>query len=620
MDKWKQVIKIAVTIMPMLIIGIDFFVRSSDINRLNYADAGLIINEVMTDNLSTIQNEQGIYADWLELYNASDGELLLGNYYLSDDQSELTKWKFPDQTIGAKEYLLIFCDKMNTGSEQYLHTNFGLDSRKESIYLSDSDGNLIDKIRLKDQECNISYGRINGTTALEGYLPYSTPGYANPGKLRGRQEEAALSEAVRFSVSGGLYDREIELELSCDSKDAVILYTLDGSEPDIHSNIYRNPICIKNEKKPNQYTTQKCVMDSEEFNNADVSYGVNEVCKAAVVRARVLKDGRLSEDIQTNTYFIDTEYSLAMVSLTTNPDNLFDKKNGNYVLGSSYYTAKKYQIDNIELGNYSISDDIDGNIEIYQGQDCIINSSVTFTLAGSASRLVNIQKSFNVKMDQGIINGKYFNTEDKYQYDCFTLRGTGSAAVDQHLYGYTSSFSTNLIQSLDVGAQSGVPCILFIDGEYWGIYFLTEPKGKAYIEQHYDIAKKEIEIVKPYEYITTSEFDTLYEQIASKDFSDDSTYDWIQTQIDVDNYMQFVIAEAYFGNTDGLKCGDHNFYLWKESGGKWKWQAFDFDASFVDGDNYFRNLRDFCFNGEGEDKKNFSIFLFQKLWQSSRFR
>lgn len=620
MEKRKQMIRCAVIAVPLVLIGIDLFGRGKYMSTLDYGSATLIINEVMADNLSTIQNEEGIYADWLELYNASDRELSLGDYYLSDDQSELTKWKFPEQTIGPQEYLVVFCDQANLDSAQFLHADFALDSRRETIYLSDSNGNVVDQIRLEAQECNVSYGRIYGSATVEGYLPYSTPGYANPIMLKGRQEEAALADSVTFSVRGGVYDGDIELELGCDNEDAVILYTLDGSEPDITSYIYKEPLQIRNECRPNRYTTQKCVNDSEEFNNADVSYGVNEVYKAVVVRARVLRDGRLSEDIQTNTYFMDSQYSLPLVSLTTNPDSLFDQKDGKYVLGSSYYTAKKYGIDNIEIGNYSISDDIDGNIEIYRDRECIVNDRVTFSIAGSASRMSNVQKSLNVKISQDTINGAHFGTKDTYEYDCLTLRGTGSSSEELHRYGYASSFGTNLLQPLDIGAQSGEPCILFIDGEYWGIYFLTEPKGKAYIEQHYQVAKKDIEIVKPYEYMTTPAFDALYEQIAAKDFRDDAAYEWLRTQIDVDNYIQFVIAEAYFGNQDGLKCGDHNLYLWRESGGRWKWQAFDFDATFVDGDNYFKDLRDFVFNGEGEDKKNFSIFLFQKLWQNNQFR
>lgn len=84
-------IRCAVIAVPLVLIGIDLFGRGKYMSTLDYGSATLIINEVMADNLSTIQNEEGIYADWLELYNASDRELSLGDYYLSDDQSELTK-------------------------------------------------------------------------------------------------------------------------------------------------------------------------------------------------------------------------------------------------------------------------------------------------------------------------------------------------------------------------------------------------------------------------------------------------------------------------------------------------------------------------------------------------
>lgn len=120
----KRIAKLAVIAVPLVFIGIDLFGKARYMSALDYGDAALIINEIMTDNLSTVQNEAGIYADWIELYNASDREISLGNYYLSDDRSELTKWKFPEQTIGSQEYLVIFCDNMNLDSDRFFSCQF----------------------------------------------------------------------------------------------------------------------------------------------------------------------------------------------------------------------------------------------------------------------------------------------------------------------------------------------------------------------------------------------------------------------------------------------------------------------------------------------------------------
>lgn len=620
MNSKKLILRLLIVIVPLMIISLFVYKHIEQIQGHSYGEKPILINEVMADNLSVISNEKGIYADWIEIYNSSSETIALKNYYLSDNKNELTKWNFPDINLAPAEYMIIFCDNEISEDNKYIHANFMLNSDEETLYLSNAAGSIIDEMILENQECNVSYGRLYGSAEKAGFLPYSTVGYANPTSFSQYEEEFGDWDEVVFSHYGGIYKNSIEVSLSYTDSDAVIFYTLDGSEPDISSNIYKEPIKITEKSTPNQYVNKKNIANRENFDNIEVQYGVNEVYKGTVLRARVLKNGTFSSKIQTNTYFINPNYSLPIVSLSTDPDNLFDEKEGNYVLGYTYHTLRKYQV-NSDSGNYFIPKDISGHIEIYENQECVLSDDITFSLAGDTSLASNLQKSFNIMLNTEKLNGTVFGTNSKYEYGQFSLRGSGGGVAPDKLYTYPSSFITNYLQPMDIGTQSSRFCILFIDGEYWGIYTLMEPKGKEYISQHYNIEKKDISVVAPYVYNTTEEFDELYDMIAERDFDNIEDYDWIKTKININNFMQFVFAEAYFGNADGLKMGDHNYYIWKETNGLWNWQAYDFDSTMIDDENYFASMLDFEFvDVEGEEKKNFSVWLFQKLWNCSEFR
>lgn len=611
--------RIFIFVVPLVLIGMLVYANVSRLAENSSKATHLLINEVVADNLSTLKDENGVYADWIELYNPTDKAIDLKGYYLSDSKDNLSKWAFPDVRIDSEGYLIVFCDKdLNSDN---LHTNFLLNADKETIYLSDVNETVIDSIRLENQQCDISYGRMYGNADEAGFLPYSTPRGANPLSFTQKNNSEEDWGEVIFSLDGGLYEETIEVELRCALEGAVILYTLDGSEPDINSFVYKEPIIITNESRPNQYTTKKCVLTpSDNAGNADTQYGVNEVYKATVVRARILKDAKLSTSIQTNTYFIDANYSLPIVSLTTDPDGLFDESEGAYVLGYTYYTMRKYGVLATRT-NSNTPIDLAGHIEVYDTGKKVFADDMVFSIAGRSSVSRNIQKSFNVILDNKKITGDIFGNSDSVEYERFTLRGPGNGVVKDVTYAYASAFVSNFISDEDIGGQKNRSCILFIDGEYWGIYSLMEPKGKENMKELTGAAKKDITLVIPWKNVSDQSFDRLFEEIQNRTFDKVEDYEWLKTEIDIENFMASVLAEAFFGNTDGISNGDHNLYIWKEAGGLWKWHLFDFDCTMVDNENYLKEMIAFNFMGNvNEEKKNFTAWLFQKLWQCEAFR
>ncbi len=140
----------------------------------------IYINEFMASNSSTIIDEQGDYDDWIELYNRGDSAVDLGGMYLTDNFSNLTKWKIPDTTIAAGGFLIFWADgQVNDGP---LHTNFKLSANGEGIGLYDTDANkngLIDVKVFEPQKRDTSYGRYPDGENNWQFFSAPTPGSAN---------------------------------------------------------------------------------------------------------------------------------------------------------------------------------------------------------------------------------------------------------------------------------------------------------------------------------------------------------------------------------------------------------------------------------------------------------
>ena len=117
----------------------------------------LVINELMSNNKSTVKDHSGKNEDWIELYNSSNFPVSTNNLYLSDTISNLLKWKLPNSVVLPDDYLIVWADEDgNQGSD---HANFKLSNLGEIVILSNSDSTIIDSISFPTQNEDISFGR-----------------------------------------------------------------------------------------------------------------------------------------------------------------------------------------------------------------------------------------------------------------------------------------------------------------------------------------------------------------------------------------------------------------------------------------------------------------------------
>lgn len=141
------------------------------------AKSGLILNEIMASNKTSLEDCLGRHPDWVELFNASTQAISLDGMCLSDKRGELDRYTFPDGIVlQPNEYLVVYCSglKRNVGDE--LHTPFKLSAAGEAIYLS-RDGEIIDSVLFDEMESDTSLCYVGEETYAVSYTP--TPGAEN---------------------------------------------------------------------------------------------------------------------------------------------------------------------------------------------------------------------------------------------------------------------------------------------------------------------------------------------------------------------------------------------------------------------------------------------------------
>ena len=349
------------------------------------------------------------------------------------------------------------------------------------------------------------------------------------------QDEVVLD----FSPLGGKYDKPVEVTLSA-GEGATIYYTIDGSFPGSGSYRYTKPISVS---------------------------------KVSVIRAVAVKNGKRSKAV-TQTYICDRKYNLSIISIATNPDNLWDFDRGIYVKGCCADTIEPY------IGaNFWMDWEKAANIEMYdeEGELCF-NQGVGINLFGGFSRMLP-QKSLAIFAKE-----KYGGKKIKYQifperkskkYKSFIIRNSGGDFLRTHL---RDAFMTQLAKPTGVAIQEYRPAVVFINGEYWGIQNLREKISEHYLAANFGVDKENVDIlrhngVKRHGY--SDNYKKLLAYLRNNNLSDDKKVENLRVFMDVDDYIRYNIAEVYSDNRDA----GGNIRYWRErtDSSKWRWVLYDLD-------------------------------------------
>ncbi|MGB0390463.1 MAG: CotH kinase family protein [Salibacteraceae bacterium] len=190
--------------------GIFSPVRAEYEYHLINTTGSLVINEFGASNSSVVKNDQGGYSDWIEIYNNSSSAISLNGYYLSDDLSDTMTYKFPDVSLNAGEFLMIWASGDSTLSEY--HADFKLSASGEEVVLFYDNGNdiqMIDYVSFSSQTTDYSYGRVTDAATDWQVFKIPTPNATNIDRWTSVNENELTTE---FKVYPNPYNGQINIE------------------------------------------------------------------------------------------------------------------------------------------------------------------------------------------------------------------------------------------------------------------------------------------------------------------------------------------------------------------------------------------------------------------------
>lgn len=148
-------------------------------------DKDIVINEIVSKNKTLIDDEDGDSSDYVELYNSGTGDINLKGWFLSDKEDDARKWTFPDITVKAGEYLIVFCSGKNKFNQETgeVHTNFKLSSKGEVVSLISAEGVVISFVEFGKSVADAAYGLKEPGVSEYVWFERGTPGAQNRGNI-----------------------------------------------------------------------------------------------------------------------------------------------------------------------------------------------------------------------------------------------------------------------------------------------------------------------------------------------------------------------------------------------------------------------------------------------------
>jgi hypothetical protein len=539
----------------------------------------IAINEIMASNATTLPDEDGTYADWIELYNYGAEDINLEGWTLTDNYNNLYKWKFPDVTINANCCLLIWASGKNRVGN-YLHSNFAISSKGEGLILTNQDGNRVDELFPVVLPTDVSYGRFPNGTGDFKY--FSQPTAALPNHDDGFDE---LISPPIISHSPGFYTDSFYLKMHHNDPDVKIRYTLDGSQPTTNSEIFPDSLLIRNRKNdPDQLSAIPTTpLNASEWFRWRPPMDV--VFKGTNIRAKAFKAEGLSPYSLTSTFWVDpdiyTRYSLPVISLSMNADDLL----GNQGIYTNFSQRGPQWERDLHIAFF----EPDGTPGFSTDAGVRVNGGNSRRYALKSFRIYFRNKYGDSKIESPVFPDQLTNAHDR-----LILRNAGSDWARTY---FRDPFAQSILNGFaDLDHQAYRPSAVFLNGEYWGVMNIREKLDDKYIENHYGHTKIDmLEDTDEVKYGSKVHYKNLISFLKNNDLNIPDNYEWVKMQMDVDNFRDYHILQIFCMNTDQP---GKNVRFWRPQTdiGKWRWMCWDMDDTFLFGphNNYNRNGLVFC--------------------------
>jgi len=519
----------------------------------------VMISEVMARNESFLVDANGNYTDWIELKNNTDHDINLNGYSLSKGLEQESKFIFEDYVLPAYGFAVFFADAEVDVSGTRNFVPFSISASGETLYLCNVDCDQLQIFETGFLGRNATSGlNENGERVF-----FETP---TPAGINSAVYAKRYTDPVEFSLAGGEFSSEQLLMLTA-KEGAMIFFTQDGSVPTSSDMLYENPIVINSSR---------------------------------TVRAIAIADGQLPSIVTTQTYIVGIEHDLPIVALSTDPEYLFGS------LGM--YTNPFYEIERPV------------HVEFYEADGLALSFDAGFEIAGGYSQALT-QKSFaiHLRKEYGTaeINYPLFDENEVTSFKHLLLRTSGQ---DQYMTKIRDAFIHRAVKDvIDIEVMDSRPCVVYINGQYWGVYNIREKVNEDYLASHHGVDPNQVDILVWNGDVMAGSDDAyrdLVDFVASYDMQKQENYEYVASQIDIDNLIDYLIIQSYFGNTDS-----GNIKFWRDqNGGKWRWILYDMDWALFKGTHTWNNIYQ-IFNPDGMGANHWiDTTLHVNLMKNAQFR
>ena len=377
-------------------------------------------------------------------------------------------------------------------------------------------------------------------------------------------------------MPGGFYEESFSLEIFPFYPQHHIRYTTNGNRPTAASTLYTEPLLLDE----SLYSTSDIytIQISPDY----LVYVPDSIQHCIVIRAAVFdQNENCVSEVATNSYFIHSlgcdTHGMPAVSLCADSLDLFDYEQGIFVPGIHFNP-----LDENWTGNYYQSGDQwerPSNIEFYELDNQGINQQAGLRTHGGNGRRFQ-QKC--VKIYAREVYGKkrfehrFFETIPQNSFKHLVLK---PFVASWSQTGESDHICNQIASQLNVESLASRPVVVYLNGEYWGVYYIHERPDERFLEDHLGVDIDHVNLINSWagmvDHGSNTHFLELYNWFETADLTNPDNYAYAASKMDIDNFIDYQILELFCENRDWPA---NNMRCWQEGDGRWRWIFYDGDA------------------------------------------
>jgi hypothetical protein len=512
----------------------------------------IVINEYSGANISNSTDGFGQNEDWVELYNQSGADVDISGWFLSDKAGNIGKFQIQTGTVPANGYTMVYCSGRGITAGSDIHTNFKLtQTQPEKFIIADNGGIVVDSITLTPCQKNHSRGRTTNGGATWSLFTTATPNAAN------NNAKNEYASRPTFSMASGILPGSTSITLT-NTGGEDIRYTLDGSTPTAASTLY----------------------------TAARNVAANTVIRAASYSS---DPNTPASFVETNTYLVNVGHTVPIITICG--DDVED------FITDTHPNA--------------FSDNFDGAFEMFTASGSLIDEGEGYYNKHGNDSWAYDQRGFDFKMKDQYgynyaVQHPIFRGKNRDEYSTLIIK---AAANDNYPFEDGAHIRDSYVHSLSqvgelkLDERSYEPCVLYVNGQYWGLYDIREKvDDNDFLDTYYD--QKELHDQSPtnVQFLKTwgstwSEFggaqsqtdwDAFVNYVNTNNVTDPIVWDYVDSVYNWLSLIDYFVLNSYIVSKDWLNW---NTAWWRglDPAGdkkKWRYVLWDMDASFGHYTNY----------------------------------